>query len=491
MNRTWVWLLAGGLSLALHNPCTGRADEKQAFRAGAAASNITPALGGDIIGGFLPIPSKHIHDELHARCLVLDDGRTRLAIVVCDLLGIDRWVSDEARRQIAQRASIPGENVLICATHTHSATSAIGADHFKHDQPSDEYQQFVARRIADGVVCAANNLRPAELAFVGVEVPEHVFNRRWFMRPGTIPASPFADSSAFPGDLVKMNPEPGSPNLLDPAGPIDPVASVLSVRGLDGRPISVFAAYSLHYVGGVGNGHISADYFAVFCDEVAHLLDAQRLDPPFVAMLANGTSGDINNINFRQPRPAQEPYAQMRAVATDLAKRVQAAVADASYSAEITLDARYRELPVGCRRPNEEQVAWAKKTLAERPPTPGKADLSAIYAERTLRMSEYPATLPMPLQVLRIGPVCIGTMPNEVFCEIGLEFKRRSPFADSFMVSLAHGYYGYLPTPRQHEFGGYETWMGTNRLEKQASEKMLAALLEMAGEMKKETEGSR
>ena len=51
------------------------------------------------------------------------------------------------------------------------------------------------------------------------------------------------------------------------------------------------------------------------------------------------------------------------------------------------------------------------------------------------------------------------------------------------MVSLNHGYFGYLPTPRHHELGGYETWLGTNRLEVEASDKMLAALLEMSGEM--------
>src|SRR5215469_3067997 len=165
MNRMLVWLFAGGLLLAISDPRLGRAEDKQDFRAGAASSNITPPLGGDIVGGFLPIPSKHIHDQLHARCLVLDDGKTRMALVVCDLLGVDRRVSDEARRQIAERASIPPKNLLISATHTHSATSAIGADHFKYDQPIDEYQQFMAGPIADGVVCALNNLRPAELAF--------------------------------------------------------------------------------------------------------------------------------------------------------------------------------------------------------------------------------------------------------------------------------------------------------------------------------------
>ncbi|MGH7138448.1 MAG: neutral/alkaline non-lysosomal ceramidase N-terminal domain-containing protein, partial [Pirellulales bacterium] len=184
------------------------------FRAGAATSDITPPLGGGIVGGFLPIPSKHIHDPLHARCLVLDDGNTKLALVVCDLLGIHRLVSDEARRRIAEATGIPRENVLVSATHTHSACSALGQDIFKYDQQLDEYQQFVARRIADGVTCAVNNLQPAELAFLKVEAPEHVFNRRWFMRPGSVPPNPFGGA-----DLVKMNPPSGGPNLLDPAGP--------------------------------------------------------------------------------------------------------------------------------------------------------------------------------------------------------------------------------------------------------------------------------
>lgn len=441
-------------------------------------SNITPRLGSDIVGGFLPITSTHIHDQLHARCLVLDDGKSRLALVVCDLLGIHRLVSDEARKLIGETAGIPRENVLISATHTHSAASAMGDDRFKFDQQLDDYPRFVARRIADGVRSAVNNLRPAELAFVKVDAPEHLFNRRWSMSPGSIPPNPFGGT-----DLVKMNPPPGSPNLLEPAGPTDPTVSVIALRGLDGQPISVFAAYSLHYVGGVGPGHISADYFAIFCDELARL-GADRLDPPFVAMLANGTSGDINNINFRQPRPPQKPYEQMRSVAGDVARKVAASLAGAGYRREITLAARYREPAIGWRKPTAGQIAWAKGVLADNPPTPGKAGLPAIYADRTLRMAEYPDSMPMPLQVLRIGQVCIGTMPNEVFCEIGLEFKQRSPFADSFMVSLNHGYYGYLPTPRQRDLGGYETWLGTNRLEKHASEKMLAELLEMAAELK-------
>jgi len=76
------------------------AADKAEFRAGAATSNITPPIGLPIIGGFSPAPSTHIHDELNARCLVLDDGRSKLALVVCDLLGVHKIVCDEACRLI-------------------------------------------------------------------------------------------------------------------------------------------------------------------------------------------------------------------------------------------------------------------------------------------------------------------------------------------------------------------------------------------------------
>jgi hypothetical protein len=454
------------------------AAEPGPLQAGAATSNITPELGGGIVGGFKPFPAKHIHDELHARCLVLDNGQTRLALVVCDLLGIHRTVSDEARRLIQEQIGLPRENVLISATHTHSACSALGESRYQDRQELNGYQQFVARRIADGVQRAANLLRPAEIAFGTAAAPEHVFNRRWYMRAGTVPANPFGTT-----DLVKMNPPAGSPNLTEPAGPTDPIVSFLAVREPDGRPIALYAAYSLHYVGGVGPGHVSADYFAMFCNELTRLQGAQDQDPPFVAMMANGTSGDINNINFVKPRPSQPAYKQMQYVAHDVAQKVHAALTGLQYRRDVVLDRRYRELPIGSRRPTPEQLAWAKQTLAAAPEDRQKWDLSAIYADRTLHLADAPETIAAPLQVLRVGEVGIGSMPNEIFCEIGLEFKDRSALQPAFLVSIAHGYLGYLPTPRQHDLGGYETWLGTNRVERDASTKMLNSLVEMTQEL--------
>ena len=456
-------------------------DASAELRAGAATSNITPEIGRPIIGGFSPAPSKHIHDELHARCLVLDDGKTKLALVVCDLLGVHKLVSDEARRLITERLGIPKSHVLISGTHTHSASSALGEDRYNPKPVIDDYQKFVAQRIADGVARCVNTLRPAELAFGTVDVPEHVHNRRWFLRPGSMPENPFGQL-----DLVKMNPGAGNPNLVEPAGPIDPTVSFLAVREAGGgKPIGLFAAYSLHYVGGVGGADISADYFAVFSETMKELLTPERQDPPFVAMMANGTSGDINNINFRNPpKERRKPYEQMRYVGQDVAAKVAGAMKDLKYKSDLTLDARYAEPMIKFRHPTPEQLSWAQQKLAEPEEPAAKANLPRIYAQRAMKMNEHPEAGPMPVQALRIGDVCIGTLPCEVFCEIGIEFRSRSPQKPAFMVSLAHGYYGYLPTPRHHKLGGYETWLGTNRLEPQASVKLLDAVVELAGEMK-------
>jgi len=297
------------------------------------------------------------------------------------------------------------------------------------------------------------------------------------------------NNGSFPSDrcgFCAIPREPaGSPDLVKPAGPTDPTVSILAVREPDGRPIAVYSAYSLHYVGGVGRGDISADYYGMYCQRLERLLHGDEQDPPMVAMMANGTSGDVNNMNFLHPRPAKKPYEQMRFVADDLAAKVHAALAKVEYRDRVTLAARYRELPIATRRPNPAETAWAKQTLAKPAPKPGKVDLPYLYAQRTVAMiTDCPATIRVPLQVLRIGTVCIGTTPNEPFAEIGLEFRKRSPAQPAFLVSLAHGCFGYLPTPKHHELGGYETWLGSSRFEPQAAEKTLSALLEMVAEVR-------
>ena len=269
------------------------AETNAVFRAGAAKGNITPELGSAVIGGFHPFPATHVHDDLWAKCLVLDDGRTRLAFVVCDLLGLSRGVSDEARRLVQEETGLPASQVLVSATHTHSAVSALGG-RYNLKPELDPYQKVVARRIADAVRCAINNLEPAEVGWATASEPRHVFCRRWFMKPGKMPMNPFGSTN----DLVKMNPPRGSADLDKPAGPTDPQIGLIAVRAQGGRPIGLLSNYSLHYVGGVRGADISADYYGMYADRLQQLLGADRQEPPFVAIMSNGTSGNINNIDF-------------------------------------------------------------------------------------------------------------------------------------------------------------------------------------------------
>ena len=79
--------------------------ESRPLRAGAATVNITPPLGVLLDGTIMQIgPARHVHDDLHARCLLLDDGSTRFAIVVCDCTMISREVLDAAKRGLRLHA---------------------------------------------------------------------------------------------------------------------------------------------------------------------------------------------------------------------------------------------------------------------------------------------------------------------------------------------------------------------------------------------------
>ena len=465
--------LASGLKTAVAQAQAGQ------FRAGAATSNITPFLGAPIVGGWDSPPATQIHDELHARCLVLDDGRTRVAIVVCDSVGIARQVFDQAKRLVHEHTGLPPENMLMAATHTHSGPSARGANAFAFDAPPDEYQRFLAQRIADGVRRALRNLEPARVGWGAGRLADQVFNRRWKMKPGTPLPNPFGGQ-----DRVLMNPGIANPNLLEPAGPTDPEIRFLSIQSASGRPIALLANYSLHYVGGTGGAQISADYFAMFADRIQQLLGADRLEPPFVGIMSNGTSGDVNNINVRGPRESLPPYQKMRQVANLAADEVFKAYQGVKHNDSAQLGVRQREIQLQVRKPSPEQIARAREILA-RPAEAKPAHVREVeYARRTLSLSEWPSQVPVVLQALRVGEVGIAAIPFEVFTETGLELKQKSPLKPAFTIELANGWYGYLPTPEQHELGGYETWLGTNRVEVEASRKIVAALLELLAQLK-------
>lgn len=443
------------------------------FRAGAATSNITPELGSSINGGFQDGTATVIHDELHARCLALDDGKTRLVFVVADSCVIGRGLFDEAKQMVSAATGLPVENMMMSATHSHSCGTlqAVG-----QSEPSPLYQRFVARRIADGVRRALNNLAPAKIGHGSATVPGQVFNRRWKMKPGTIPPTPLGVTT----DQVKTNPGINNPNLLEPAGPTDPEVAFISVQTTEGKPLALLANYSLHYVGGVGPGHISADYFGAFAVRIGQLLGA---GPEFVGIMSNGASGDINNIDFRGSQEKQPPYGRIRIVADDVARAVAAAVKTVTHADTAPLAVAQKEIPLRLRLPTPDEVRQARSVMQASKLYPRMETMEQVYARETVLLADFPSQISAPLQVMKIGALHVTAIPAEVFVEIGLQLKKRH--APTFTVSLANAYHGYLPTPEHHALGGYETWRARSScLEVQASTKILAGLEDLLQSLK-------
>jgi len=442
------------------------------LRAGASTANITPQLGCSLAGGMTDRIGAEVHDELHVRSLVLDNGSAQLAIATVDSCAVPRSILDRAKELIQSHTGIPPSHVLISATHTHSAPPA---GHLFQSVPDPKYTEWLTVKIADAVRLAVNRLEPARIGWAAGREDRLVFNRRYYMKPGAIPPDPFGRTT----DQVQMNPPVGSPDIIKAAGPTDPEVGVLAVEAVDGRPLAVLGNYALHYVGGTGGGHISADYFAAWARAMGRLAGRR-----FVAILSNGCSGNINGVNFLGPRVQHPPYRQMERYADLLAVECYRVWRTIVFQDTVELAASVEELALGVRLPSAEDVAQARQTLAAAGLGPYK-ERSHIYARETVLLAEgYPRTAQTWVQALRIGSLGIATYPGEAFVEMGLEAKAQSPFRPTMLIELANDYRGYLPTVAAHALGGYETWRAkSSYLEKNAAPQIVASALRQLGSL--------
>jgi hypothetical protein len=461
-------------------PATTQAQQKgKVFRAGAFAQDITPTkFPISVNGGMQDRQATGAHDRLHARCLVLDDGAVTIAFAVCDSCLIPREVTDAAKVLAQKATGIPPERILISATHTHTAPTVSAA--FQSD-PDEAYQKYLAQKIAEGITQAHRQLEPAKIGWGVGKDPTQVFNRRWKVKADSVLLKdPFGKGT----DKVRMNPGYQHPDLIEPAGPIDPDVSCLSVQAADGRPIAFLANYSLHYVGGVPA--LSADYFAMFAERMKTHLGADMVKPAFVGIMSNGTSGDINNVNFGKAGPGkQAPGEQARLVAESVSKAAFDAYKTIKHHDWVSLKTAQKEIELGVRLPTVAEVKRAQEILAAAK-KPVLTTQPEVYARETVMMSKHAPKVKLILQAIRIGELGIVAIPCETFVEIGLELKQKSPLRPTFTIELANGYNGYLPTPEQHALGGYETWRArSSYLEVDASRAITQTVLELLNEVAK------
>jgi hypothetical protein len=483
MNVSRRQLLAGGATMAaasvFWSSFARAAAESPKLRAGAALADITPEIGIRIDGVLaLGQPNKGAHDPLQARTLVLDDGTTKLALTICDVRMIGQRVCDEAKALASKRTAIPVSNLLVAATHTHGTPTPV--DMNPKNEQYMRWEQLIIERVADSIAKAVENLAPASIGWTSTHKPDYTFNRRWKIQQDAMLPNPWGEKT----DKVLTNPGVPRDKLIEPAGPVDDELTVVYVRhAADGRPLSVLANYSTHYVGDYAGQLVSSDYYGIFGNRVKELLAPG--DEKFVAMMFNGTSGNVNTINFAVPRDPDrgKPWQRMARIGEDMAKTALKLVKQIDHFDDAPrLAVATRELELAVRKPDEKQLAWAKATLAN---PPAKGYLPASYARHALELAKYPDRVKIPMQAMRVGGLAIAAIPCEAFAETGLEIKKRSPHPRTINIGLANGYYGYLPTPEQHALGGYETWPAKiSFLEVDASTKIRDTALALLGEVR-------
>ena len=269
------------------------------FRAGAAKVDITPEVGVSLDG---PIskngPVTSVHDPLHARALVLSDGKTKIAIVVVDQCMTAREVFDRAKQQISIATDIRPDRMLMAATHTHAAPRTV---HIGREPVDDQYHIELSERIAAAVIAANDQLAPAAIGLGSFELPDLIACRRFLCEPGSVGKNPFGQA----GEQIKSV-AGSSTRVIKPAGPIDPQFSVLSVRHRDGSPLCVLGNFSVHYCGGYQRGAVSADYFGYFGKAIESALSRESKPrgesdhPPVIGIMSNGTSGNTGSFRARR-----------------------------------------------------------------------------------------------------------------------------------------------------------------------------------------------
>ena len=265
--------------------------------------------------------------------------------------------------------------------------------------------------------------------------------------------------------------------MIGPSGPVDPELIVLSVQSRSGRPIAVLANYSMHYYGAEP---VSADYYGRFAVALARRLNAQAVEPPFVGIMSQGTSGDQMWMDYSGPKKDLG----LDAYAADVARVAHSAYQSIAYHDWVPLAMAETTLTLARRTPDPKRLAWAREIVDQmqtqaktsgKPPVP--LSLPQVYAKEAIYLHEQPQR-ELKLQAIRIGGMGITAIPNEVFAITGLKLKMRSPFDTTMNIELANGSEGYIPPPEQHRLGGYTTWPArTAGLEVQAEPRIVARIL--------------
>ena len=396
--------------------------------AGAAKTQITPEIGGLLQSG-MTVTSTGVLDDLYSTAVVLDDGSTKVALVGNDLIYMEASLAAAIRARIAAQTGIPGDHVLLNASHTHSGPSISV---LSPDPVDMEYREWVIQRIADTVARADAALEPASLA-IGEAEGLFAINRRKVV-DGT--------SSMLP-------------NYEDT---VDNRARVLRVDRLDGSVLAILFSVACHGTGFDyrGNPVIGGDYISPAKDEIERSFATEGAP---IAVFLTGCGG---NIRPRVLTPDGDRFhpcsaAEIRAIGRGAGAVAVRAARESHMAVGYPIAIAREQLPLPFQDPPTIDELKSYRAESGRNRWVTWAD---YLIEKLENGEQLPKTVDMEVQVLRLGGVCIVAMGGEVFVEIGLAIERALQESHRAQMALTLGYsnseVGYVCTASSYPEGGSE-----------------------------------
>lgn len=449
---------------------------KEAYQSGLMGSiaqiNITPPIGSRLAGHFYEMLSTGVHDSLWAKAMVLKQGKEKFAFVFCDLIGLNVKVSANARALASAKTGIPVKNILIAATHSHTGPLFYGFQYnYFHEKALAEkgmdphekvdYSEFLIHQIIKAIVKADGDIRPVEVE-VGASGQETLsFNRRYYMKDGT----------------VVFNPGPLNPDIVRPAGPIDPAVGILMLKNLESQKyeggLTVFAMHA----DCIGGTEISADYPFYLEENLKN-----KLGKNFISAFALGPSGDINDVDVKKDQPIYSA-SNTKEIGETLGETVIKEMPKLNVINRPALKMLSTTLSLPLQVPSKAQIDSAKELinnlylvretgryLANAGGESGDF-LKRVEMSKYIALQSQKTFVEVEVQVFRIDPetVIVG-MPGELFVELGLAIKKGSPFKNTIVMTVCNDKTSYIPTMKAFAEGSYEV---TNSILKPGSGEML------------------
>jgi hypothetical protein len=422
------------------------------LRAGIASAVITPPVGGFLEGYTANTePSRGVHDDLHARALVIDDGSTAVAIVSCDLIGVDRRLVAQARELGSAATGIAPDHVMIAATHTHQGPAGLRRGAMGGDEA---LMEVTARKVAGAIAEAHRGVRDVSLKIGSTRVESVAQNRR------------------------------------HPEWPVDRELSVLLFDDTDVRrpPVAALVNFACHpTILYHDNRLISADYPG---HAVATI---EKVFPGTGALFLNGACGNVNPTWMVQEHSEAERVG--RVVGAAAARLVgelrplgnrhvvhnirwdehldQPSPGELIENVRLCAASRRVELPIKSFRATDEyetllrEIEEGLENASDRDQRRElAAQLSRYQTER--QVAARFATRGVQLMHPEVQAIGLGTelallgLPGEFFVETVASIRAEAGVRHLPVACYANHYAGYIVPPEAFEQGGYEpgvTWL--------------------------------